>query len=187
MEEFIDIISKDGTPTGKTASKYAIHKKGYYHNTVHVWFYQNSGHIVLAQRSATKLIYPLLWDVSVAGHVDAGEGIEDAAVREVNEELGISITLDSLSKISVTESFQNYGKNLIDNEFHHTFISELRTDITQFKIDTNEVQAVKKISFEVFQELIDKIDSSDHFVSKNKSHYQFVLDQIKYKTKHDLI
>ena len=187
MEEFIDIISKDGTPTGKRASKHTIHKKGYYHNTAHVWFYQNSGHIVLAQRSAKKLIYPLLWDVSVAGHVDAGEGTEDAAIREVNEELGISISLDSLHKIGVTESFQNYSKDLIDNEFHHTFISELKIDITQFKIDRDEVQAVKIISFEVFQELIDKIGSSNHFVSKNKSHYQFILDQIKYKSQNDLI
>ena len=186
MEEFIDIISKDGTPTGKKALKHVVHQKGYYHNTAHVWFYQNSGHVILAQRSATKLIYPLLWDVSVAGHVDAGESIECAAIREINEELGISISVDSLCKIRVAESFQNYSNNLIDNEFHHTFISELKSDITQFKLDKNEVQAVKAISFKVFQQLIDTIGSNNHFVSKNKSYYQFVLDQIQDKSKHDL-
>ena len=89
MDEYIDIVSKEGIPTGKSALKSEIHSKGHYHNTAHIWLYTTQGEILLAQRSAKKKICPLLWDVSVAGHVDAGERIEEAALRELKEEIGL--------------------------------------------------------------------------------------------------
>ena len=45
MEEYIDIVTKEGEPTGKSALKSEIHTKGYYHNTAHVWFYTSKGEI----------------------------------------------------------------------------------------------------------------------------------------------
>src|SRR5690554_46614 len=128
QEEFIDIVTKDGVPTGKTALKSEIHTKGYYHNTAHIWFYTKDGRILLAQRAATKTIYPLLWDVSVAGHVDAGETVEQAAIREIQEEIGLTIAEGDLQKIGVFPCFQSYDNGIIDNEFHHTFIAELRSE-----------------------------------------------------------
>ena len=59
MEEYIDIVTKTGEPTGQSALKSVIHTKGYYHNTVHIWLYTNTGQILLQQRAKTKLIYPL--------------------------------------------------------------------------------------------------------------------------------
>ena len=108
MPEYIDIVTKQGIPTGKSALKSDVHTKGYYHNTAHVWLFTKDGHVLLAQRAASKLICPLLWDVSVAGHIDAGETIEQAAIREIKEEIGLQLTESSLYKIGVFECFQNY-------------------------------------------------------------------------------
>ena len=44
-----------------------------------------------------KNIYPLLWDVSVAGHIDAGETFFEAAIRECKEEIGLTLTPKILS------------------------------------------------------------------------------------------
>ena len=101
MEEYIDILTKEGNPTGESAPKSKIHQKGYYHNTAHIWFYTKSGEILLAQRAASKTICPLLWDVSVAGHIDAGETVEVAAIRETKEEIGLDISENDLIKIGV--------------------------------------------------------------------------------------
>ena len=98
MEEYIDIVTKSGKPTGKSATKTEIHKKGWYHNTVHIWLYTSKGEILLQQRAASKAICPLLWDVSVAGHIDAGETIESGAIREIKEEIGLKIQEDDLEK-----------------------------------------------------------------------------------------
>jgi 8-oxo-dGTP pyrophosphatase MutT (NUDIX family) len=35
--------------------------------------------------------WPNLWDVSVAGHISAGEGPVEAALREAQEELGVTL------------------------------------------------------------------------------------------------
>ncbi|MCB0463182.1 MAG: NUDIX domain-containing protein [Flavobacteriaceae bacterium] len=179
MEEYIDIVTKEGFSTGKSALKSEIHTKGHYHNTAHVWLYTNDGNILLAQRAASKTICPLLWDISVAGHVDAGETIEDAAIREVFEEIGLSLNKNQLQKIGVFECFQSYPNGIADNEFHHTFISELTIDIKELKIDKNEVESVKLVSLSEFENLIKNIGTDNHFVPSNKKYYQFILESIK--------
>jgi isopentenyldiphosphate isomerase len=179
MEEYIDIVTKEGFSTGKSALKSEIHTKGHYHNTAHVWLYTKDGHVLLAQRAASKLICPLLWDVSVAGHVDAGETIEHAAIREVKEEIGLTLTKSQVTKIGVFECFQSYPNGIADNEFHHTFISELKTDIKNLILDKNEVEAVKLVSLSEFQNLIKDIGIDNHFVPSNKKYYQFILESIK--------
>jgi isopentenyl-diphosphate delta-isomerase len=178
MAEYIDIVTKEGLPTGKSALKSEIHLKGYFHNTAHVWLYTKQGEILLAQRADSKSICPLLWDVSVAGHVDASETIEHAAIREVKEEIGLDLIENNLHKIGVSECFQSYPNGIVDNEFHHTFISGLNVEIKDLSLDKNEVEDVKLVNLHEFQNLIDNIGSDNHFVASNKSYYEFVLQSI---------
>ncbi|MBJ6369458.1 NUDIX hydrolase [Snuella sedimenti] len=179
MDEYIDIVTKEGKPTGKSELKSIIHQKGYYHNTAHIWFYTKSGHILLSQRSASKSICPLLWDVSVAGHIDAGETVSQAAVRETQEEIGLTISESELKKIGVFECFQNYENGIVDNEFHHSFICELQVDITRLKPQEEEVEALKLVSLDDFKYLIDHIGIENHLVPSNKPYYKVVLEHIK--------
>lgn len=178
MEEYIDIVTKTGKPTGKTAPKTEIHNKGYYHNTAHIWFYTTNGEILLQQRAASKSIYPLLWDVSVAGHIDAGETIKSGAVREIEEEIGLSISENDLEKIGVFECFQSYPNGITDNEFHHTFIAKLTVDINQLIPQIEEVEALKLVSTELFLKLLKDSETNGHFVATNHLYYQTVLDKI---------
>jgi 16S rRNA (adenine1518-N6/adenine1519-N6)-dimethyltransferase len=56
---------------------------------VHVLVFNKRGEVLLQQRSALKDAHPGVWDSSVAGHLDAGESYEAAALRELDEEMGI--------------------------------------------------------------------------------------------------
>jgi isopentenyl-diphosphate Delta-isomerase len=180
MDEYIDIADKDGKLTGKSELKSIIHQKGHYHHTAHIWFYTQSDEILLSQRSEKKAICPLMWDVSVAGHIDAGESITQAAIRETQEEIGLSISESDLHKIGVFECFQSYENGIKDNEFHNTFISELKVPIATLTRQAEEVDAFKLVSFKEFETLIKNLgNNGNHFVPSNKSYYEFILQKIK--------
>ncbi|WP_460218676.1 NUDIX hydrolase [Psychroserpens sp. MEBiC05023] len=181
MEEYIDIVDANGQPTGISALKSEIHSKGHLHNTAHVWFYTSEGYILLQQRAATKVICPLLWDVSVAGHIDAGETPEQAAVREAKEEIGITISEAQLIKIGVFPCFQSYDNGIIDNEFHNTFIAEVNVAIIDLTPQKEEVESLKFVDITEFQHLLKFSEENMHFVPSNKSYYEFVLNAIKSK------
>jgi len=77
--------------TGATITREAAHAGGAWHRSVQVWLADPSASAVLLQlRSAHKDTHPNLWDVSVAGHVDAGERPAATAARECAEELGLA-------------------------------------------------------------------------------------------------
>lgn len=179
MDEYIDIVTEAGTPTGRIALKSEAHKNGWWHNTIHVWLYTQKGEVLLQQRSHQKAIYPLLWDVSAAGHIDAGESFEAAALRETQEELGLQLYPENLTKIGVHKHASTYADGTIqDNEFHQIFIAELSVNIDTLKLQQTEVEAVKLVTF---QELVDLLNTknNNHFVETNKAYYLFVIDEIK--------
>ncbi|WMI67447.1 NUDIX domain-containing protein [Mangrovimonas sp. YM274] len=178
MDELIDIVTKEGTLTGQSCLKSEIHSKGYYHNTAHLWLYTQKGEILLAQRSFEKAICPGMWDVSVAGHVDAGERIEEAAIRETQEELSLSLHENKLMKIGVFDCFQSYPSGIIDNEFHHTYIAQLLVPLKTLKPQPGEVEALKLVDIETFKDLLDKSGTNNHFVPSNKAYYETVLKAI---------
>jgi len=179
MDEYIDVVDCDGNPTGKSELKSIIHQKGHYHHTAHIWFYTADGSILLSQRAAKKTICPLLWDVSVAGHIDAGETIAQAAIRETKEEVGLSIQEKELLKIGVFECFQTYENGIKDYEFHNTFIAKLKEPISKLVPQEEEVEGLKLVTFNEFQFLINTIENdNNHFVPSNKAYYEFILQEI---------
>ncbi|WP_323787650.1 NUDIX hydrolase [Psychroserpens sp.] len=179
MEENIDIVDQNGKPTGVSVLKSEIHTKGHLHNTAHVWFYTSEGNILLQQRAASKAICPLLWDVSVAGHVDAGERVEHAAIREAKEEIGIHMSENQLLKIGVFECFQSYANGIIDNELHNTFIAKVDVNIDDLTPQKEEVEALKFVSLSEFKILLNASEINNHFVSSNRKYYEFVFEAIK--------
>ena len=180
MDEFIDIVTKDGEPTGKVALKSDAHKNGWYHNTIHLWLYTNDGKILLQQRSHKKLIFPLLWDVSVAGHIDAGESVIEATLRETKEEIGLDLNPGDLKKIGVKLHESSYDNgNVLDYEFHQVFIAQLNEKIDKLEPQEDEVEALKLVTHSQFEELLEMSEVNSHFVPTNKPYYQFVLNAIK--------
>jgi len=179
MDELLDILDQEGNTTGKTALKSHAHRMGLFHATVHIWFYTKDGKVLLQKRGQNKDTYPLLWDVSVAGHVAAGETIETAALREVEEEIGLKIPANQLHKIGVYKSIQKHHEELIDSEFHHTFISELQVSFKELKKQINEVEALHLLPLNEFSIAINtKINS---YVPHHKRYYQTVINEIKRK------
>jgi isopentenyldiphosphate isomerase len=106
-EELLDIVDEDGFPTGRVLDKKTIHARGLRHRDVHVWV-TDGKNLLEQQRTWDKSIMPGAWDISVGGHVAAGEDYLDAAVRETKEELGMDLP---------RERFKRFGRLPVDMYF----------------------------------------------------------------------
>lgn len=71
------------------------------HRTVGVLLTTDTGELVLQKRTMTKDMDAGLWGISAAGHVTEGQTDEDAAHRELQEEMGVDTTLTFAGKMIV--------------------------------------------------------------------------------------
>ncbi|WP_299536327.1 NUDIX domain-containing protein [Ulvibacterium sp.] len=179
MDELIDILDDMGNPTGKTAMKSVAHAKGWFHPTIHVWLYTKDGRILIQQRGKDKDTHPLLWDVSVAGHIGAGEVIEASAIREVEEEIGLSISERDLEKIGVFSSIHKHREDLIDCEFHHTFLCELKLPLENLKKQESEVERLDLIPLIQFSEETWGLANIGKYVPHEISYYEHIVQEIR--------
>lgn len=179
MDELIDILDHEGKHTGKTALKSVAHRQGMFHPTVHIWCYTPEGKLLLQQRGENKETHPLLWDVSVAGHVGAGESIIEAAIREVEEEIGLSLEPHNLKKVGVFKEVRKHREDLHDCEFHHTFITPLRVPLKELHPQAKEVAALKLIPLIQYTEEVWGLANTTHYVLHSNAYYKAVLTAIK--------
>ncbi|PIB27832.1 NUDIX hydrolase [Maribacter sp. 4G9] len=179
MDELIDILDANGNPLGVSRMKSEAHREGLFHPTVHIWFFSADGRILIQQRGKHKDTYPLLWDVSVAGHIGAGENIEKSAVREVSEEIGLKIRPSDLQKIGVFKSVQKHSESLIDCEFHHTFLAELRVSLEDLSKQESEVGDLKLISIIQLEEELGNEETLKKYVPHSLDYYKTILSEVK--------
>jgi 16S rRNA (adenine1518-N6/adenine1519-N6)-dimethyltransferase len=85
------------------ANRPEVHGNNLRHRAVHILIFNQAGDVYLQQRSRWKDRHPLKWDSSAAGHLTAGERYDDTARRELKEELGVTITLQKISKIPASQ------------------------------------------------------------------------------------
>lgn len=108
MSKPIQIVDENDHPTS-TATKQEAWSDGLRHRIVRIMIENDTGEILLQHRSPTKDIFPDRWDNSAAGHVDAGEDYDQAAIRELEEELGLSaIKLTRIGKYTSDETWEGH-------------------------------------------------------------------------------
>ena len=90
-DEVFDVVNDRDEPVA-TATRREVHTRRLLHRAVHVLVFGADGRVFLQQRSMLKDTSPGLWNSSCSGHLDAGEDYDQAAVRELAEEIGLMVT-----------------------------------------------------------------------------------------------
>ncbi len=89
-EEIFDVVNERDEVVGQNTRR-EVHRLGLKHRAVHVLVFNARGEIFLQKRSMTKDREPGKWDSSSSGHVDSGEDYDACAVRELREEIGLTV------------------------------------------------------------------------------------------------
>ncbi|WP_088342373.1 NUDIX hydrolase [Robiginitalea sediminis] len=179
MEERIDIWDEHGRPTGRTALKSEAHQNGWYHPTVHIWFYSPRGEILLQKRGDDKDTYPGLWDVSVAGHIGAGESTHSAALREIQEEIGLEVPLELLQSVFVDKASHRHPNGILDNEFRHVYLCPLQTTVSKLIPQQSEVSELKLLPLLQFAEETWGLARPGVYVPHGADYYGRVVREVR--------
>lgn len=147
--ELFDVLNLDGTPSGIVKERGVVHRDGSLHPTAHVWIVrenQKSGYDVLLQkRSASKDSHPGYYDISSAGHVEAGQEYEETALRELQEELGITARPEELHFVGMRRAgFEDifYGKPFCDEELSAVYVYKEPVQAARLNLQETEVEEV---------------------------------------------
>lgn len=151
--EYIDIFTRDGRYTGVTRPKHDPKKPGEYYRHVLIIMKttdspapgEGEGQYIVQQRSLKAKYYAGKWDMT-GGAVMAGETPEAAAIREVKEELDLTIPTEDLQLGFERVVDWDDGSGLLVSVFM------CRVDIPKggFKFDAREVNDVKVMPFHEF-------------------------------------
>jgi isopentenyl-diphosphate Delta-isomerase len=97
--ELFAIVDPDtGADTGALLPRSVAHATGAWHRVAHVCVWRaGDGALLLQRRAASKTVCPGAWDLSAAEHVRPGEDPAAAAVRGLEEELGLRVEPSALS------------------------------------------------------------------------------------------
>jgi len=117
MTETLDIVDEQDNVVGRDTRDH-IHRKGLLHREVWVWLFDPKRGILLQRRSKLKDRHPGLLGASIAGHVPAGKGYYETALRESHEEAGLE--LDE-SKLYVMEKIRTSTFDDITQTKNETF------------------------------------------------------------------
>ncbi|MFQ9012700.1 MAG: NUDIX domain-containing protein [Lacrimispora saccharolytica] len=148
--ELFDERRADGSRTGVVMERGVAHRDGRMHGTVHTWLTRRSANreteVLLQKRSADKESHPGCWDISSAGHLQAGDTFEEAAVRELEEELGISVGKDSLEFVGWNHDRSEdffHGRKILDDEIAKVYVIPMDVEPEQMKLQKEEVETVQ--------------------------------------------
>ncbi len=86
--EWVDVVD-DYDRVVATVTRAQMRAENLHHRAVSIAVLGSDGRLLVHRRAATKDVWPSMWDLAAGGVVAAGEAYEDAARRELAEELGV--------------------------------------------------------------------------------------------------
>lgn len=147
----------------------------------HCWILSNDGEYVLLQRRSKKgKFFPGKYDTSFAGHVDEGEDVRHAIIREAYEEGGFNIEKyisKKPKKIIFSELGVFNGQSFKHNQQAFVYYAVLSRDIiNKFRADNKEVGSFKLVKIQDFINMVKVND--DRLVRHPRIYYREVIKDI---------
>lgn len=144
MQELWDLYNQERQKTGIVHERGKPAPQGLYHLVVSAWVVNSQGEYLMSQRHPSKP-YPEYWECT-GGSVLAGESSLQGAVREVKEELGLS--LDAGTARLVYQTCRDACQDFYDVWIFHSDVP-----VAALKLRSDEVIDAKWLSRETVYNL----------------------------------
>jgi 8-oxo-dGTP pyrophosphatase MutT (NUDIX family) len=126
VDEKIDVLDARGLMTGEVAWKSEAHRLGLWHRCFHCWIVApetsfGGPYLFVQRRAVGKETWPDRLDVTVGGHLGAGEEALEGGLREIGEELGLQVVPEDFIPLG-TRRIELEIPVGIDREFQEVFL-----------------------------------------------------------------
>ena len=154
MAERFDLYDVNRELTGKTLERGTKVPEGYYRLVVHVCVFGSDGRMLIQKRQPFKSGWSGMWDITAGGSAQAGDTSQQAASRELKEEVGIDYDLTGI-RPAMTIYF--------DGGFNDIYTINMDVDIDSLELQTAEVEQVRWASEE---EILDMLHEKEFVLYK---------------------
>jgi isopentenyl-diphosphate delta-isomerase len=167
-EPLVILVDEHDRPTG-TMGKMEAHEKGVLHRAFSAFVINNQGEWLMQQRAFSKYHSPGLWTNACCSHPAPGETVQEAAVRRMQEELGIAIEApETLFTFQYQVEFNN---GLFEHELDHVLLCRLPAQ--EFNLNEEEVASVNWLSSTAIAEQLEQ--HPEHFTHW----FRLVFDRVR--------
>lgn len=156
--EFFDIVNEKDEVIDKISENMINAIKPSQLRFINIIVINNGGKVIVPKRSSNRRIFPNCYDFSVGGHVNSGEEYEEAAYRELKEELGITNV-----RLQEVAYFSPYDSD--SNTFQKVYILRYNNEITNY--DQEGIKKLYYMTKDEIQELMNdkpNLFKTDYFV-----------------------
>lgn len=142
--EYFYLVDENDKEIGKIKRSEAHASRKKIHRSSYVVVTNSKKELLLQKRSMKKDLQPGFWGMSVGGHVTYGQTYKEAAEREIQEELGISLPLTFVVKKLISSP----------EEIEYSSIFSASTDKTPVDFDRDEIDEVRWVPIKKLKEFV---------------------------------
>jgi isopentenyl-diphosphate delta-isomerase type 1 len=156
--EYFDIVDENCKVIGRSSREICHNGSKFLHPVVHIHIFNSKNELLLQKRKITKDIQPGKWDTSVGGHIQSGESVESAVLREAMEETGISINFKNIKFIAKYVFESDIEKELV-NSYIYKYDGKI-------KFQESEIDEVRFFGIEEINALIADKKTTPNFINE---------------------
>jgi isopentenyl-diphosphate delta-isomerase len=142
--EYVILVDEQDKAIGKM-EKHQAHVEGVLHRAFSIFIFNSERKLLLQKRASSKYHCGGLWTNTCCSHPRVNEDTHEAAIRRLQEEMGMNCELTQIFSFVYRAEFAN---GLTEHEFDHVFIGE--SDQTP-SINAEEVEEYRFIGTEELQ------------------------------------
>ena len=163
MSEAIIGVDENDVETVKLSKVEAHYGAGHLHRAFSVLLFDSKNRLLIQKRATDKVTFPGVWANSCCSHplysdlereTNDAMGVKRAAIRKLNQELGISesqLSVDDFHFITKMIYSSRMNAEWIEREIDHILMIQADVDV---EINHNEVSEVKWVNQEELEEML---------------------------------